>query len=211
MPIEPTNENTCAGRTIKAAMHRFSSDFLLGCEKFSVLAENSEDLNELRIFNTSSIINAVSFLEARINEEISLGVVCFGFEPESVESKEWVTIQKLQKKLTIQEKWDLVALRTDGELWNRGLEPFQSFEIISSLRNELVHFKGAFLGKDEAPNKKIEGLMERLGTNSSASWVEDDCSSWVTDLLNSKDLAAWVYNSVSSFERSYHELRKPKT
>lgn len=149
-----SEENTCSGKPIKAAMSHFSSDFLYGCKKFSELASSSENEQDIRIFNSSSIINAACFIEASINEEISIGVLCYGFEEDSAESKEWSTIQNLQKKLTVQEKWDLVSLRTNGVLWDKSREPFQSFEIISSLRNELVHFKGEFLGKDEAPNKK---------------------------------------------------------
>lgn len=192
-------------------MSNFSADFLHGCKKFAELANSTDNKQEIRIFNSSSIINAACFLEAKINEEISIGVLCYGFEPDSLESKEWLTIQNLQKKLTIQEKWNLVSLRTNGVLWDKGKEPFQAYEIISSLRNELVHFKGAFLGKDEAPNKKIVGLMKSLCITSTASWVEDDCSSWVTDLLNSKELSAWVYKSISNFEQLYHDLRNSKT
>ncbi len=211
MLTEFSDENTCVGKPIKAAMSNFSADFLHGCKKFSELARSIENVQEIRIFNSSSIINAACYLEAKINEEISIGVLCYGFEPNSTESKEWSTIQNLQKKLTVQEKWDLVSLRTGGMLWDKGKEPFQSFEVISSLRNELVHFKGAFLGKDEDPNKKIAGLMKNLGVASTASWVEDDCSSWVTDLLNSKELSSWVYKAISNFEKSYHDLRNPKT
>ncbi|GGK54543.1 hypothetical protein [Amphritea balenae] len=211
MESDISEENTCAGKPIKAAMIPFSGDFLHGCKKFAELARSSENEQDIRIFNSSSIINAACFLEARINEEISIGVLCYGFEEDSPESKEWSTIQNLQKKLTVQEKWDLVSLRTNGALWDKGREPFQSFEIISSLRNELVHFKGEFLGKDEAPNKKIAGLMKSFGVSSSATWIEDDCSSWVSDLLNSKELSVWVKNSISNFEQSYYDLRNPKT
>ncbi|BFM14750.1 hypothetical protein R50073_09330 [Maricurvus nonylphenolicus] len=211
MEFDTSEENTCAGKPIKSAMSRFSADFLHGCRRFAELASSSDNEQDIRVFNSSSIINAACFLEARINEEISIGVLCYGFEPESPKSKEWATIQNLQKKLTVQEKWDLVSLRTNGDLWDKSREPFQSFEIISSLRNELVHFKGEFLGKDETPNKKIAGLMKKLGISSSATWVEDDCSSWVSELLKSKELAAWVSKSISNFEKSYYELLNPKT
>jgi len=210
MESDISEENTCAGKPIKEAMSSFSSDFLQGCKKFAELSSSSENTQDIRIFNSSSIINAACFLEARINEEISIGVLCTGFEVDSSEYKEWSTIQNLQKKLTIQEKWDLVSLRTNGVLWDKGREPFQSFEIISSLRNELVHYKGEFLGKDEAPNKKIASLMKVLGISSSATWIEDDCSSWVAELLGSKKLSAWVNKSVSNFEKSYSDLLHPK-
>jgi hypothetical protein len=207
--LEYEIENSCAGKSIKSSMHSFSADFLAGCKKFSELASISEVPQDITIFNTSSIINAASYLEAKINEEISIAVICY--EESDAEGKAWRAIQNLQKKLTVQEKWDLVALRTNGIEWNKAIEPFQSIELIISLRNELVHYKGAFLGKDETPNKKITGLMKNLGVLSEATWIEDDCSSWAADLLCSKKLAEWVYHSIIQFSESYYELRYPKT
>ena len=148
-------------------------------------------------------------MEAKINEEISIGVICF--DETEAEGKSWRMIQDLQKKLTVQEKWDLVAAKHCSLFWDKGIEPFQSFEVISSLRNELVHYKGSFLPRDETPNKKITGLMNELGVSSKTTWIEDDCSSWVSDLLSSKKLASWVFSKIKRFSDSYHELRKPKT
>jgi hypothetical protein len=204
-------ENTCAGKPIKSSMHSFSHCFLSSCKKFSELAKLSESGQDLSIFNSSCIINAACFLEAKINEEIAMAVICFGDETDDPEGKAWRAIQNLQKKLNTQEKWDLVALRTNGIPWNNSVEPFQSFEIISSLRNELVHYKAAFHGKDEAPNKKISGLMKKLGVYSQATWMEDDCTSWVSDLLGSIKLAEWIYQNISSFNDKYYSLRHTKT
>ncbi|MBL4829413.1 MAG: hypothetical protein JKY55_05960 [Aliivibrio sp.] len=204
-------ENTCAGKPIKSAMHSFSQCFLSSCKKFSELAKLPENEQNISIFNSSCIINAACFLEAKINEEISMAVICFEYDQDEPEGKAWRAIQRLQKKLNIQEKWDLVALRTNGIPWDNSVEPFQSFEIISSLRNELVHYKAAFHGKDEAPNRKISGLMKKLDVSSQASWTDDDCSSWVSDLLGSYRLAEWVYQNISSFDESYYSLRHTKT
>ncbi|MGY0314380.1 hypothetical protein ACV4QK_21140 (plasmid) [Alteromonas macleodii] len=101
MGSDISGEKTCAGKPIKAAMRRFSADFLHGCKKFADLARSSTDEQDIRIFNSSSIINTACFLEAKINEEISIGVLCHGFEEDGPESKEWSTIQSLQKKLTV--------------------------------------------------------------------------------------------------------------
>ena len=170
-------DNTCAGKPIKSSMILFSPFFLSSCKKFSELAQLPENAQDMPIFNSSCLINAACFLEAKINEEIAIAVICFDYEKDDHEGKAWRAIQNLQKKLNIQEKWDLVALRTNGIPWDKSVEPFQSFEIISSLRNELVHYKADFYGKDEAPNKKISGLMKKLVVSSQAAWIEDDCGS----------------------------------
>ncbi|WP_105182043.1 hypothetical protein [Pseudoalteromonas sp. T1lg21] len=201
-------DNSCGGKLIKSSMHCFSADFLAGCKKFSELANTSEKSQDVIIFNTSCIINAASYLEAKINEEISIAVICH--DEGGPEGEAWRAVQNLQKKLNVQEKWDLVALRTNGIEWNNAVEPFQSIELIISLRNELVHYKGAFFGRDEAPNKKIKGLMKQLGISSKATWLDDDCSSWIADLLSTKEISEWVYKSIARFSNSYYELRNPK-
>jgi len=79
-----------------------------------------------------------------------------------------------------------------GTIWDNSKEPFQSFTLITSLRNELVHYKGELLPKDTPPIKRIKGLMDHLGVESKASFIENDCSVWVCDLLNSRDIGPWV-------------------
>ena len=192
--VEEEIKNSCAGRPIKSSMHHFSPDFYEGCKKFAELSRSSESFQDAIIFNTSCIINATCFLEAKLNEDISVAVICF--DEQDQEGRAWNALKNLQRKLSIQEKWDQIALLKDGVMWDRSREPFQSVETIFSLRNELVHYKGSFYEKDEAPNRKIEALMKNLGISSQATWVEDDCSSWVADLLSSKRLGEWIFNSI---------------
>ena len=109
------------------------------------------------------------------------------------------SISTTKKKLKLSEKWDLIASNGNGILWNNSIEPFQSYELIASLRNELVHYKGMLLAKNEAPNRKIKGLMDKFGIKSNATFVEDDCSGWVRDLLNYRKLGLWVADKIEDF------------
>ena len=195
------DENTCAGKPIKSAMHIFSSDLLKGCKRFVELIELNNNDQDIVIFNTSCVLNAVCFLEARINEQISIAVMCF--DEDEREGKSWRVIQRLQKKLTLQEKWDLIAVNTNGLLWDKGVEPFQSLDIIISLRNELVHYKGELFSENKAPNNKILQLMKKFGVTSNTTWIEDDFSIWINDLLCSKSLSKWIFNKVNNFNNSY--------
>ena len=86
-----------------------------------------------------------------------------------------------------------------GTIWNSAEEPFQSYDHVSALRNEIVHFKGQFCGKDETPNGKIAGLMTCLGIASQASFADGDVSSWSHDLLKSPKLGPWVAQKVRPF------------
>jgi len=202
--VDDSSEDTCAGRPIRAAMHPFSVEFLAGCRKFSDLAEETEDRQEVMIYTTSCIVNAVCFMEAKLNEEVAIARICFDEDPD--ERKRWDEVKEGERRYSVPQKWNQVAALTGGCRWNSGEEPFQSFETISSLRNELVHFKGELLGKDEAPSRRIAGLMQQLGVKSKATWVEDDCSSWVTDLLSEKSVIRWVSEKITLFDQQYYAL-----
>lgn len=202
--VDDSCEDTCAGRPIRAAMHPFSIEFLAGCRKFSDLAEETGDGQEVMIYATSCIVNAACFLEAKLNEEVAIARICF--DEGSDERKCWDEIKEGERRLSVPQKWNLVAALTGGCHWDSGVDPFQSFETISSLRNELVHFKGDLLGKDEAPSRKIAGLMRQLGIKSKATWIEDDCSSWITDLLSEKTVVRWVSEKITSFDKQYYAL-----
>jgi hypothetical protein len=185
-------------------MFPFSTDLLASCIKFVELAKASSNEQEIRIFNASCVINAVSLLEAKLNEEISIARILF--DESELDGRVWKVIEDIQKKLSIQEKWNLIAIKTNGLLWDSACDPFQSFEVMISLRNELVHYKGAFLGENEAPNKKIINLMEQLGVESKSTWIEADCSSWIFDLLNTKELSEWLSKKINNFNKIYYEL-----
>ena len=202
--LNDSGEETCAGRPIRAALHPFSIEFLAGCRKFSTLAQETDDIQEVRIYSASCIVNAACFLEAKLNEEVAIARICF--DEESDERKRWDDIKKGERRTSVSQKWNQIAELTSGCRWNSGQDPFQSFETIISLRNELVHFKGELLGKDEAPSRKIAGLMRQLGVQSEATWIEDDCSSWVTDLLSKKSVARWVSEKIILFDQRYYEL-----
>lgn len=202
--VEDIGEDTCAGRPIRAAMYPFSAAFLAGCRKFAELAQETDDGQEVMIYSTSCIVNAACFLEAKLNENVAIAQICF--DEGSDERKQWDEIKENERRNSVPQKWNLIAALTGGCSWNSGEDPFQSFETISSLRNELVHFKGDLLGKDEVPSKRIAGLMRQLGIQSKATWIEDDCSSWVTDLLSEKSVVRWVSEKMTSFDQQYYAL-----
>ena len=185
-------------------MYPFSIEFLAGCRKFADLAQETQNVQEVMIYSASCIVNAVCFLEAKLNEEIAIARICF--DEGSNERKQWDDVKEGERRTSVSQKWDRVAALTGGVCWDSGKDPFQSFETISSLRNELVHFKAELLGKEEAPSRRIAGLMRQLGVRSEATWVEDDCSSWVRDLLSEKSVVKWVSEKITSFDRRYYAL-----
>jgi len=202
---EGNESGTCAGATIKAAMHTFSDDLYRGCEHFAKLAEAFDSEPDIRMANTSCIFFGVSCIEARLNEKISTSSAISQMDTPP-EDDFWINLEKKHIRSPLQDKWNLVAKKRTGTEWNNGSEPFQSYNLVVALRNELVHYKGAMYGKDETPNKRIKHLMNTLGLKSESSFTDDDCSSWVHDLLNSPKLGVWVYSSISAFWGQFFTL-----
>lgn len=201
-------DGTCAGKPVKGAMRPFSQDLIAGCEKWANLASASSEPGETIQYNTSCVLFAVSTIEAKVNEWISIASVIPDAE---IPVAFWENLADLQKTLSLKNKWNLIASLTGGVQWESGNEPFQSYETIVGLRNELVHFKGQLLGKDETPNRRIKALMRSLGLKSEATFMEDDVSSWVADLLACKELGTWVFAKIKPFYTDVYQLllRKP--
>lgn len=197
------NSGTCAGAPVVGSAHMFSKDLLQGCKYFAEKAESSTNCEETLYANTACILFATSVLEAQLNEWISISAQ---LKNDDESFSFWKNLENMQKKLKVEEKWNLVASYQNVTLWDNSKEPFQSYQTITALRNELVHYKGTFLGKDEAPNKKIKDLMKKFKAETKASFLGDDVSSWVYELLIKKDLGVWVFKKTNQFHKSFIDL-----
>lgn len=193
----------CAGKSISGAMHIFSTDLLQGCSYFAAEAERERDHEKRRFCATACIFFGASVMETKVNEWISISTTIANTE---IPQEFWKTLQNSQKNLRFEEKWNLIASVSGGTLWDSGKEPFQSYSVILALRNELVHYKGQFLGKDEAPSKKIKDLLAKFRIQSKATFVEADASSWLADLLNEPTLARWIADRVNYFHADAYKL-----
>src|SRR5690554_3621138 len=182
--------DNCSGKEIKAVMARYSETLFQGCKHFEELISETNDRELIKIYNTASLFFSISSLEGKLNEFISIQIAI------DMEHKlpELRTIKREERQLSFDEKWDCVNKIFDYKKWDNSVEPFQSFNIIASLRNEIVHHKGNFLSKNETPTKKIRQLMKTLQVESKCDFIEDDCSSWVYDLFETKNLAQWITN-----------------
>jgi hypothetical protein len=145
---DETNGDTCAGATIGASMYGFSTDLFEGCKYNAHLATNAEKIFQIRSANMSCILFSISAIEAKLNELISM--LAHSGEENSI----WKQIQQNHPRKPTSEKWNIIVGDTGGKVWDHSKEPFRSYNLVKGLRNELVHYKGELLEKDQAPNKK---------------------------------------------------------
>ena len=91
------------------------------------------------------------------------------------------------------EKFNLICAQLNEKLWDSSTEPFQSFEIIQTLRNEVVHNKGKFDSRGKIP-KKLKNLIHQLEIK-----IEED-DLWIQVILESKTLSQWILNSTKQID-----------
>lgn len=114
-------EWTCASKPIAGAMCPFSQSLIAGCERFAALAQTRSDPSATVEFNAACVLFAAASIEARLNEWISMARE-WDLCPPPVPF--WEEMVSLQKTLSLESKWNLIASVNGGKPWASGVEPF---------------------------------------------------------------------------------------
>ncbi|MFL9766901.1 hypothetical protein [Vibrio cyclitrophicus] len=89
-----------------------------------------------------SLIFSYSALEAFINESLSVTEQFSGGRRSDDEKKFYALMLQLQeKKDSTEQKYHMSKILFTGSPWQKGDEPFQRFDFLKRLRNELIHKK----------------------------------------------------------------------
>lgn len=172
------------------------------CRFNAKTAKEADSLIALRTSNIGAIFAAGSYVEARLNE-ISAQVKNTGALERTKHF--WDHIHKTRKDRPFIDKWNLISSQHNGIRWESSVEPFQSYDLIMSLRNELVHYKGDFGDSTKPPTKKLMGLISKLRSKDEN---EDDSLSdfWIDEFLNSKQLAPWIESIITEFDMKIEHM-----
>lgn len=195
----PPSEESSKQREALRSMYPFSFDLTGGFIYFADAAMGEDDTKRRRYLNTACIVFAAGAIEAVINERISLEVTMFGDE-----SKKpfFEALAAAQRSISLKDKWNLFVSVRGGRRWDSAEEPFQSYDTIITIRNELLHYKADFLGHLEPPVNRIRPLLARFGVPSGR--IDETNVQWLHALLEARDLGSWVkdkvrYDSLVSF------------
>jgi len=116
-------------------------------------------------------------------------------------------INQNEKSLSVSQKYDLIAIELNMEIWQNDREPFQSIEKLVSLRNELSHYKGDYLKIGKGLNNKITSLLDKI-TNSTSGEKGKYSNHWITDLIGSENLIEWLDSVGSKIDQLEKNLLK---
>ncbi len=187
-------------------LYRFSADILmLVRQNAHIVSKIPDDSGLIFHLNLSSIFLGGSFLEANLNEDIAQ--CAHAPSPDIKPTPQfWLTLEEMQKDLSAVEKWNLIAATRGGQQWNAAAEPYQSYDTLVALRNELVHFKGRYIVDNSPPIKRLKPLIDRF--KSKKHWKLDamNVDPWLVSLVSSKDLALWIDSAIFNINARKDEL-----
>ena len=171
---------------------QFSGWLFEGCKYYAEVSGKSEPSEACIYANISSLMLCVSWVEAKLNELIRYKG---GIAQSTNAGERWKELSDRMKILSTKEKWNKISGLVEGHpKWDTGIDPYQSYVRLAQARNELVHYKSENLVWGNAPNTKIEKLIETLDA------ADDDSPSWVQKLLKSPDLGAIVLATMNDFD-----------
>lgn len=184
-------------------LYHFSGELVWACRYHAKIAISTNQLIALRAANIASIFAAGSYVEARINE-IAAEVANIGADDEKADF--WKLLHEIRGELDFRKKWNLIASLYRGKKWDSAKEPFHSYDLIVSLRNELVHYKGDF-GEDNNPRtKKIKGLRHKLKIKNTENGSAHNETFWIDSFLHSRKLALFIEKSITEFDMKFEHL-----
>ena len=212
-----SGKSTSSGQlTIKSRAY-FSTYHLWPAEHFSKLAGDIEDSHEgrskfnleHRVYVINSILSAVAFLEAAVNELFQDAhdkhLVYLGHLDEtviSILSDFWEMTEEDNKSfLSILDKYQL-ALRFAGkEPFQKGENPYQDNALVIKLRNYLTHYKPMNLS--EIDKHSLDKML--IGKFLPNKMMEGSGNNFFPDKALSKGCAEWCLRSVRNFADEYFE------
>ncbi|MEZ2235956.1 hypothetical protein [Microcoleus sp.] len=148
---------------IKAAAH-FAKLSYKKEDEYDDSQPSSELRDEHRSYVIGSIITAVCYLEATINELFTnVEYISHSNGWSSDVAQKMKETWREEKDSRLIEKYEKALCIVKSESFNRGAEPYQSAASLIYLRNALIHYKPEWVGTGESYNKTVnEKLRQKL-------------------------------------------------
>jgi hypothetical protein len=181
-------------------LYAFSDDILDAIATLPKL-----DSVDISIRNATGVFLGGSYLEAYINEQIAIhSAITARRSPK--EARLWQILESQQADLSAAKKWALISAFTGGVDWDGGKPPFQDYDTLIALRNELVHFKGRWTPDGDPPVKRIKDLLLRFREDPTLIETAMGVDSWVSALLRSPKLLEWIHHTIFALEEPIEEF-----
>ncbi len=168
-------------------------------ERFNKAIQNSEDPLEIIEYNTVCVILTIAFAESYINEIINSAN---DWNKIKFNSEFISNLNKIEKSLSIIDKYDIIAIELEMSKFNRNIEPYTSLNNLTKLRNEIIHYKGLYTQTNKGVSKSTTSLMQKFKIFSNNN------SNWVNDLFKCKQLSQLCLSTLIGIDDTFTILAK---
>jgi hypothetical protein len=139
----------------------------------------------------TAVILCHTSLEAYVNEFLAIRKSAGGGKWEAA-------ISELQRA-NFHEKWALAAIILGEKSFEKSAEPYQSFSLLCTLRNALIHYDPQFLPITEFPTKRLGSLETKFPFSYPGRTL------WTNQVLN-LECARWACRTVREMIGKFHNL-----
>jgi len=184
-----------------------AADFARLCKKVETEYSGTMEYEQFRLhraYVTGSIVMAVSFLEATINELFSDAHEGVGEPIKQLQSDTVTLLANMwglpkTESLPILDKYQLALMLGKKTLFDKGLATYQNAQLLNSLRNALVHYKPEWVevGHDQ---HKWEGQLRAVGFTLNPMMPNNP---FFPDQCLSHGCAKWAVESSLKFVREF--------
>jgi len=155
------------------------------------LSMSKGELSAFIKYPSAVVILLQSCLEAYINEFLAVH--------RQMDVQKWGAAISQLDRISLPEKWFRAPLIFSSKTFDKGAEPYQSFSLLVSLRNHLVHYDPRFRTPLEFPSKKVRSLKAKF------TFSYEGRADWTTQVLN-LECARWGCQTVKAMVRKFHEF-----
>jgi hypothetical protein len=170
-------------------MAALSRSFYEIAHEFTVAMSRGDAVQFIK-YTSGVVILLHSCLEAYLNEFLAT--------MRQMDSQRWAAAISPLDRADLKRKWLQAPLIFGTHTFEKNAEPFQSFHLLVSLRNELVHYDPRFRTPEEFPSKKIKALKTKF------AFAYEGRADWTTQVLT-VDCARWGCRTVKNMVQKLHE------
>lgn len=172
----------------------------------------TNDLDRHRFADaTTAVLSSVAFLEAFINAPWQDAADDHkSFFIEGISGSALSTMRELwgvERKLSVLNKFQLALVCTGHEPMPTGAEPFDSVDVLITLRNALVHFKPASHASD-SDLKMVRRLKSKITPRIE---YPAHIQPWFPNKALGAGTAAWACDTAVAFARDWHSRMEMPT
>jgi hypothetical protein len=213
-PFETTG-NFCESVTISVKANlsnlHLKSAKLFADQCLSIEGEESEKewpqprKDELYSYSSATVIIAVSFLEAFINEFYLKAIDKSQALLTLISEKDMAQLSILwneAERFKILNKYQLALTVCDKEKFDIGKKTYQSADNLIKLRNQLVHFKPEW-DNIEKEHKKLENNLKNKFPENSLWKKAPGHRAWFPNKCLGGGCANWAYTTVCNFSNEF--------